>query len=271
MDNQTVTENISNTKLEDVMQGVLDILEADDRMSFEEKKKSALEYLNKTEKEMMSEILVKATSNDISGEKIKNVFWALGEHIKVDDDISLRRVTVEDKDNFFDLQRHYSVCRSLLKEEAYRDLIWKEHAEEKALSFSIINNGVYIGYCGINDTTRSPWEIAIEILPDWTSKGIGYKVIPTMLHSIKTRLGISEFRIRIDSFNYPSQKLFEKLGAVPNGISVYMLHDENERRKLEESNLHLIDDKLISVADKFEVSPRELLSHVLEYKLSYGS
>jgi len=45
-----------------------------------------------------------------------------------------------------------------------------------------------------------------------------------------------------------------------------MLHDEDQPRSCEDSNLHLIDDKLVAVAKKFGVTPRELLSHVLEYK-----
>ncbi len=34
-----------------------------------------------------------------------------------------------------------------------------------------------------------------------------------MLDEIKNRLNVSEFRVRIDVENYPSQRLFEKLGA----------------------------------------------------------
>ena len=69
--------------------------------------------------------------------------------------------------------------------------------------------------------------------------------------------------------NYASQALFEKLGAEPNGISEFWIHDEESIRKCEEENLHLIDEKLCKVAKKFEVEPRKLLSHVLEYKLRW--
>ena len=76
-----------------------------------------------------------------------------------------------------------------------------------------------------------------------------------------------EFRVRIDPGNQSSQKLFERLGAVPNGISSLFLQEEELQQKCEEENLHLIDEDVIALAQKFNVEPRKLLSHVLEYKL----
>ena len=38
---------------------------------------------------------------------------------------------------------------------------------------------------------------------------------------------------------------------------------------MENENLQLIDNALISVAEKLSVEPRTLLSHVLEYKLMW--
>lgn len=87
------------------------------------------------------------------------------------------------------------------------------------------------------------------------------------LDTVANRTGVVEFRIRIDSDNYASQVLFEKLGAIPNGISEYMLHGEENIKKFEEENLKYIDDKLVDVAKKIGVEPKKLLSHVLEYSL----
>jgi len=112
-------------------------------------------------------------------------------------------------------------------------------------------------------------EIAIELLPKWTNQGIGFQAITAMIDAIAIRLGVAEFRIRIDPGNQASQKLFEKLGAQPNGISEFLIHDQAALEKVEEDNLHLIDDDLIALAAKFGVEPRSLLSHVLEYTLVY--
>lgn len=53
-------------------------------------------------------------------------------------------------------------------------------------------------------------------------------------------MGVKKFRVKIDADNYASQRLFEKLGAIPYGI-----------------------------AEQFGVEPRKLLSHVLEYELNW--
>ena len=106
----------------------------------------------------------------------------------------------------------------MMKVEAYRNMLWNEHIEYKALMFSVIVDNEYAGYCGIKNTAHEQWEIAIEILNKWKHKGIGYRAISVMLDEIKNRLNVSEFRVRIDAENYPSQRLFEKLGAEPNGI-----------------------------------------------------
>jgi len=157
----------------------------------------------------------------------------------------------------------------MLKEEAYCDMAWNEHVEPKALMLTILKDGTYIGYCGIKNTAQKPWEIAVELLPQWTNQGLGYTAIATMLDAIQKRLGETTFRVRIDPGNRASQKLFEKLGAVPNGISEFLIHDQAALEKCEEDNLQHIDDQLIALAAKFGVEPRKLLSHVLEYTLEW--
>lgn len=203
----------------------------------------------------------------VADDEMVKKFWELGECIAVENNIILRKVQDSDKDIFIELQKENSIFKSMLKEEAYCDMLWNEHIEYKALMFSIVVDNKYVGYCGIKNTTHEQWEIAIEILEKWKCKGIGYKAISVMLDEIKNRLGISQFRVRIDAENYPSQKLFEKLGAEPNGISKFMLHKEEDIRLCEEENMHLIDERMQELAKKFNVEPRKLLSHVLEYKL----
>ena len=90
-----------------------------------------------------------------------------------------------------------------------------------------------------------------------------------MLTEVKERLNINEFHIKVEPDNYASQKLFERLGAVPYGIAEFMLHKEEDILRCEEENMDAIDEQLVNVAEKFGVEPRKLLSHVLEYKLVY--
>jgi len=210
-----------------------------------------------------------ATSDEI-GKKVCQKFWELGECIVAENNIVLRRVQESDKDIFIELQKENNIVKSMLKEEAYRNMLWNEHIECKTLMFSIVVNNEYVGYCGIKNTACEQWEIAIEILSKWKNKGVGFRAICSMLDEIKNRMGVSEFRVRIDTENYPSQRLFEKLGAEPNGISEFMLHEETDIHRCEEENMYLIDERMKELAKKFNVQPRKLLSHVLEYKLVWN-
>ena len=201
---------------------------------------------------------------------MKDQFWQTGETISAGPQLVLRNVIPSDRDGFIDLQRKNSAFKGMLKEKIYCDLIWDEHTQDSTLVCSIVHEGEYIGYCASKDTTRELWEISIELQPEWTNRGIGRIAITAMLNEIKARLGVDRYRVRIEPTNYPSQRLFEGLGAVPNGISELWIHDQQILEACEEENLHHINDQLVAVADKFGVPPRKLLTHVLEYTLQWN-
>lgn len=270
MKNQSLAAGVMKISIEDLIHKVMDILEKEDGRTFEEKKEEAISYLKDKENTLLAERLIDIVTDDEMGKKIHKKFWKFGECIAVENNIVLRKVQDSDKDIFIELQKENNIVKSMLKEEAYRDMLWNEHIEYKALMFSIVVDNEYVGYCGIKNTTHEQWEIAIEILKKWKCKGIGYKAISVMLDEIKNRLSVSQFRVRIDAENYPSQKLFEKLGAEPNGISEFMLHEEADILRCEEENIHLIDERMQELAKKFNVEPKKLLSHVLEYKLVWN-
>lgn len=269
MNKESVAELAVKSSMESTIQEVLDILEADDGKSFEEKKAAMIKHLSSKETEL-SEILVDRAIMEKNGLQIKTEFWRSGIVTSPDPNMVLRDVEDADRDGFLSIQLEYSPMKSMLSEEVYRDMIWREHCEDRAMNMSIVKEGTYIGYCGIKNTAQKPWEIAIEIRRDWTKNGVGPVAISAMLDAIKTRLGITEFRVRIDPGNSASQKMFERLGAVPNGISEYIVHDPSIIEKCEENNLHLIDDAVIELAEKFGVEPRKLLSHILEYTLTWS-
>ncbi len=269
MDRERVKDYAIKSSLASTVQEVLDILEADDGKSFEEKKAAAVGLLRKGKEAPLAEALVDFAVADTVGKTTKESFWAAGPISCPNDGLVLRKVEEADRDGYIRLQKEYNLMKSMLKEEAYCDMVWKEHQEQKALMLSIIKDGQYVGYCGIKNTAQEPWELAIEILPEWTNQGIGRIAIAGMLNAVKARLGIMEFRVRIDPGNHASQKMFEKLGAIPNGISEFLIHDKATLEKCEEDNLHLIDADTISLAARFGVEPRKLLSHILEYSLPW--
>ena len=269
MDRERVKDYAIKSSLESTVQEVLDLLEADDGKPFEEKKAAAVNLLRKSKDAPLAEALVDFAVADTVGKTTKEKFWDAGTISCLNGSLILRKVEEVDRDGYIGLQKSYNLRKSMLKEEAYCDMVWREHQEPKALMFSIIKDGQYIGYCGIKNTSQEPWEIAIEILPDWTNQGIGRIAVAGMLDAVKARLGINQFRVRIDPGNHASQKMFEKLGAIPNGISEFLIHDKATLEKCEEGNLHLIDADTISLAGKFGVEPRKLLSHILEYSLPW--
>ncbi len=193
-------------------------------------------------------------------------FWRSGEIIAANR-LTLRKRLPADKENFFKLKRCYSSLSSRATDESSLNKLWEVHTRDVVLPFTIEQNGEYLGYCEINDTTQLPWELSIELLPQKTRQGIGAAALRAMLDEIKLRLGITEFRVRIDPNNVASQRLFEKLGAVPNGLSVPLPLDPELLERVEQKNFHFINDHTLALAQKFGVEPRKLLSHVLEYKL----
>jgi len=269
MNTETFAEYAVKSTIEDTLQEALDILDADDGKSFEEKKEAMIKHLQSHKEPVLVDALADLAIADKKGQQLKDTFWSSGNVTTADESLILRKVDDGDREGYIALQKEYSIMKSMLNEQAYCDMAWNEHVEPKALMLTILKDGANVGYCGIKSLVHEPWEIAIELLPQWTNHGIGSHAITAMMEAISMRLGVTKFRVRIDPGNQASQKLFEKLGAIPNGISEFLIHDQDTLKKVEEDNLHLINEEHIALAEKFGVQPRQLLSHVLEYTLIY--
>lgn len=267
VNDNNVTENVKRAMAKAMVDEILHLINSNEDKAISPEEIVA--HMNQFMADPSAEKVEEAASDDAVGQEIKNRFWSFGNISCKSRELLLRDVLDSDKDGYLQLQQKYSSLRSLLRDEQYCERIWREHTDNTSLTLSIVKDGEYIGYCGIKDLLKERWEIAIELLPKWTHQGIGSTVIPAMLDALKARLFVDTFRARIDPSNTASQGLFEKLGATPNGISEFILHNEEEIRQCEEANLHLIDDTLIAVAQKFDVEPRKLLSHVLEYTLCW--
>lgn len=267
MNKSEITKNVMKNTANMVLQDALDILEADDGKSFDEKRDAVIKLLTQKGDTELSRLLSERTVADKTGVEIKTDFWKSGTVIPAGDTVYLRPVESNDRDSFLTIQRASPLVQSMEDKDSFLDLVWREHNEDKCLKLSIIKDGDYIGYCGIKDTTLPIWEIDIELLPAWTRHGIGFVALSTMLNEMESRLGITKYTVRIEPSNLASQKLFEKLGSIPSGIADIWFQEQTTIEKCEEAGLHLIDDNMIEVAKKFHVEPRQLLSHVLEYEL----
>ena len=212
MNKSEITKNVMKNTANMVLQDALDILEADDGKSFDEKRDAVIKLLTQKGDTELSRLLSERTVADKTGVEIKTDFWKSGTVIPAGDTVYLRPVESNDRDSFLTIQRASPLVQSMEDKDSFLDLVWREHNEDKCLKLSIIKDGDYIGYCGIKDTTLPIWEIAIELLPAWTRHGIGFVALSTMLNEMESRLGITKYTVRIEPSNLASQKLFEKLG-----------------------------------------------------------
>ena len=163
--------------VEDIVQKVMDIFEAEDGRVFEEKKKEVIEYLKNQEDTLLAERVLSAAINDEKGRCWKEKFWQAGETLQSNGHVILRKVKETDREMFLELQRETSMMRSMLKEEGYRLMLWDEHIQDKALMATIEVDDEYAGYCGINNLSKEYWEIAIELREKWRRQGIGYNAL----------------------------------------------------------------------------------------------
>ena len=267
MKEKSITEKMTEDCVNDYLDAIMDILEKDDGRSFQEKKQETMQLLKDKENVMLEQHVIKTAENAHIGKKLNEKFWTQGSCITGANGIMLRQVLCKDKDEYIKVRKEYFPVKHLLDSQSNCDFVWSEHLEDKSLMCTIEQRGNYVGYCGINNITKEKWDISIELHKEYIHKGIGTIAITLLLDEIKRRLRITEFYVQIDPDNYGSQRLFEKLGAVPNGICEFLLHDEERIRRCEDENLYLIDENLKCIAKKFDVESRLLLSHVLEYKL----
>lgn len=265
-----MSRNIADQQTRRLARRVLQILEKEDGRSFARKKAEAVKILEESIRRIENQ--KKQQMTDCPPPKNGAAFfWRQGDLLYADPRILLRRIGECDRGGFLAVRREYTVMPFLLRERAYTDMIWNDQRSAAALMCSVLEQRTkaYIGYCGIKNTAEEMWEITIELLKAYTGQGIGYLAVSKLLDAIALRCGVTRFRVRIDSDNYASQGLFEKLGAAPNGVSRLMVYDEQAVRACEEENLQCMDKRLLAVAKKFGVTPRTLLSHVLEYRLDW--
>lgn len=203
---------------------------------------------------------------DFSREKTQSVFVC-------GDRILIRPITPEDEGFYCDVRMQYSLMyraayntakdnkKSVLLDEIFAPQVF----------YCIIcnsNDGQPVGYLGIKDTSAEIWEIAIELDGKYTHQGFGSRSLRLYLNEIQRRTGVGEFRAVVEVDNIPSQRCFEGLGAKLVGLcDSFVLRTEDEKKRFEERNLHLISANMIALAERIGVEPRKLLSHFLDYRI----
>ena len=104
MNQETVRKRSMQKSLDTILQNVLDMLEADDGRSFEEKKEQAIRMLTEKEDSLLVNKLVDLAIAEKSASQIRESFWSFGEEILLSNGICLRNVRASDREGFLALQ-----------------------------------------------------------------------------------------------------------------------------------------------------------------------
>ncbi|MBR1743723.1 MAG: GNAT family N-acetyltransferase [Lachnospiraceae bacterium] len=232
-------------------------------------KETYLQMLQKEEERLLAEIemIEERERKEYAGEY--DLSRPLVPVMYEDERILLRRPEPEDREPFLQVKRQYAFSKTMFQRENYPDDLWKEHISEESLYYSITGkkNDKYIGYCGVKNLKKKVWEVAIELDGKYCHQGYGFLALGKYLENLAELSGRREFASRVEADNIASQKLMEKLGFQPYGLAEFLLHSEEDKREAEEEYLYLLDERYEKLAERFQVEPRKLLSHVLEYRL----
>lgn len=186
-----------------------------------------------------------------------------------DSEIILRKPVDNDLEPYYLLKKEYTYMKSAYAKPEYKDQLWQEYLSEESLYYTIARkeDPAFIGYCGVKNLDRKIWEIAIEIRGEYCHQGYGYRALKMYLETVANLSKHHEFASRVDTENIASQNLMEKLGFRPYGLSEFLLYREEDKLAAEEKYKDQLDERYIALAKKFNVEPRKLLSHVLEYRM----
>lgn len=228
-----------------------------------------LRILEKRKKELLEEIhyLEKKEDALIGGEYDLSLF---DKNILCEDpEIVLRKPSDNDLEPYYFLKKEYAYMKSAFAKPEYKNELWQEYLSDESLYYTIARkeDNDFIGYCGVKNLNRKIWEIAIEIKSDCCHQGYGYRVLKMYLETVANMSNRHEFASRVDTDNIVSQNLMEKLGFQPYGLSEFLLHREEDKLAAEEEYKDKLDDRYMALAEKFNVEPKKLLSHVLEYRM----
>ena len=146
-------------------------------------------------------------------------------------------------------------------------ILWDQTTHPFAFFCKLEIKGTPVGYIAIKDSRKDLWEVAAEFDKAYCYQGYGPRCIPLFLKALEEITGRNVFRAKVEVDNYASQRCMEKIGAELVGLATGILTSEEEQMRFEEENMDLIDEHMIRLAAQTGVEPRNLLSHLLEYRI----
>lgn len=200
---------------------------------------------------------------DFSEEKAQAVFAE-------DQVLQLRPFAEGDERFYFTIRDQYKLFTSDLPEDTLVTSYWEETQKPSAFFCTIVRaaDSEKLGYIALKNTSKTPWELAIELDQAHCGHGYGPKAIPLFLQKVHALTGRTEFQFLVEVDNLPCQRCMKKVGAKPVGLHNLAFDTEEEARRFEEENLDLITEHMQMLAKELDVPPEKLLSHVLDYRLT---
>ena len=191
-----------------------------------------------------------------------------GQELARNEKVILKAISESEHDSYIQVSYECALLKGFYKNKDFVQDVWSDFISDKAANYSIydLQDGNYIGYCGIKDIYAGVWEIVIEIMQQYQHKGYGYSALSLMLKSLSKMTRVTEYKSYVEVDNYTSQALMRKIGGTPDGIREMFFHG-NDLILLQDEYEPKIDDDLKTVAHEFDVEPKKLIGCVLKYAI----
>lgn len=199
---------------------------------------------------------------DFSKEKASSLFAA-------GNGLILRPMKESDARFYCHIHNQWLSMTTSIPEEAYIPYMMEDYNRDNAL-FCVVSteaDSTDIGYVAIKDTSCDLWELAVELDAPYCGKGFGSAAIQLFLDKVSRLTGKTQFQALVEPDNYICQHCMKKAGAEFAGLYNLSFESETEAAEFTESNLDLITNDIIQLASELHVEPRDLLTHVLEYRI----
>lgn len=250
-----------NRDLDEIL-AMLDDLKDEDFQISKQKILARLDEMIAENEVHPSETVETGNGWDFSREKAQSIFAE-------DDIVQLRPFSKGDERFYFLIREQYKIFEKDLSEEQLISSYWVETQQDSAFYCTIVRSRdcTKLGYIALKNTSKNLWEIAIELGQEYCRCGYGARAILLFLRKVREITGKSVFQFLVEIDNIPCQGCMKKIEARLVGIHNLVFDTEEEAKQFEEENLELITEHMQMLAKELDVAPKELLSHVLDYRL----
>ena len=163
---------------------------------------------------------------------------------RTDGKVTIHTATEADKNDYLTIASYDESVRLLFKigkekKLDINEILWKDRYERDCIMFAIVENesGKTIGFCEIENISKTEPTIGISIDPNYQRKGYGYAAAKMMIEEGWKIFDHTYFMWEVEQDNIPSRKLALKLGG----------KRQENRRLFEDCMLQVMEEKGVSL------------------------